>query len=158
MDERGGEVRRLDRAPGERYAQQAGATGPGAPRAGWSRRRRVATAAGAALATAVVTLLLAGLDVGPGLLAIGAGGGWITGLALAGGEPAGRGPDAGRGRATGAAVLGGAGVALGIVLDAGRSLAEGGVLTPWDYAADRFGPMALAFVAVGAIAAALRGR
>jgi hypothetical protein len=163
MDERGGEVRRLDRAPGERYAPGAGATGPGTPgpgrpRVGWSRRRRVVSAAGAALATAAITFLLAGLDLGPGFLAVGAGGGWITGLALAGGEPAGRGRDAGRWRAIGAAALAGAGVALGIALDAVRSLSEGGVLAPWDYAAARFGPMAVAFVAVAAAAAAIRGR
>jgi hypothetical protein len=163
MDERGGEVRRLDRAPGERYAAGAGATGPGTPGpgtppVGWSRRRRVVTAAGAALATAAITFLLAALDLGPGFLAVGAGGGWITGLALAGGEPAGRGGDAGRRRAIGAAALAGTGVALGIGLDAVRSLAEGGVLVPWDYAWARFGPLALAFVAIAAVTAALRGR
>jgi len=112
----------------------------------------------AALATALVTLVLAGLDLGPGFLAIGGGGGWITGLALAGGEPPGRGEDAGRNRAFGAAALAGGAVVLGITLDAVRSLSEGGVLSPWDYALERFGPLVVAYVAVAALAAALRGR
>jgi hypothetical protein len=164
MSERGGEVRRLDRPPGERYAPKApapgtpGGSGPGGRGHGWSRRRRIVAAAAAALGTAVVTFLFAGFDLGPGFLAIGAGGGWITGLALAGGEPPGRGAGAGRGRAITGAVLAGVGVALGLTLDAIRSLAEGGVLAPWDYAAERFGALALAFVAVAAVAAALRGR
>jgi hypothetical protein len=161
MHDGGGEVRRLDRPPGERYAPgkgSPGTPGSGPSPSGWSRRRRVAAAVGAALATTFVTFLLAGLDVGPGFLAIGAGAGWITGLALAGGEPPGRGADAGRNRALGAAVLAGGAVVLGVTLDAVRSLAEGGVLAPWDYALERFGPLVVAYVAIAALAAALRGR
>ncbi len=157
MSEGGGEVRRLDQAPGERYARDPVPSGPPTPPAP-VRRQRIGAALVAALATAIVTLLLAGLDVGPGFLAVAAGGGWITGLALAGGAAPGRGEDAGRGRAIGAGVLAGGAMALGITLDAVRSLAEGGVLAPWDYAMTRFGPWALVFVAVAVIAAVVRGR
>lgn len=111
-----------------------------------------------ALGGGVVTFLIAGLDVGPGLLAVAGGAGWLTGLALAGGARAGHGEDAGRGRAALAAVLAGWGIAAGILGDGVRSLAEGGVLAPWAYADERFGPLAVAFVAVAAIAGGLRGR
>ena len=168
MSERGGEVRRLDRAPGERYALDPARSGPpsgppgsrppGQTSAGPSRRRRVGAAVVVALATAVVVFVLAGLDIGPGFLAVAAAGGWLTGLALAGGALSGKGQEPGRTRAVGAAVLAGGAMALGMTLDALRSLAEGGVLAPWDYAMTRFGPWALAFVAVAAIAAGVRGR
>jgi hypothetical protein len=157
MNERGGEVRRLDRPPGDRYAPDASRSGPPSS-SGQGRGRRVGAAVAAAFATAVVTFLLAGLDVGPGFLAVAAGGGWLVGLALAAGAAPGKGRDAGRGRAAGAAVLAGSAMALGMTLDALRSLAEGGVLAPWDYAMTRFGPWAIAFVAVAAIAAGVRGR
>jgi hypothetical protein len=154
MSERGGEVRRLDRAPGERYGAAPGKPRPGGP----TRARRLIAAAGVALGTAVVTFLLTSFDVGPGLLAIAAGAGWLTGLALTGGARPGRGDGAGWRRALLAAILAGGGVALGLAADGVRALTEGGVLTPWDYAIDRFGPLAVAFVAVAAIAGALRGR
>jgi hypothetical protein len=154
MSDQGGEVRRLDRAPGERY----GGTPPARGSSGPSRARRLLAAAGVALGTAAVTFLLTGFDVGPGLLAIAAGGGWLTGLALTGGARAGRGAGAGWRRAALAAILAGTGVALGLAADGVRALTEGGVLTPWDYALDRFGPLAVAFVAVAAAAGALRGR
>jgi hypothetical protein len=154
VSEQGGEVRRLDRAPGERYGAAPEPPRPGGP----TRTRRLLAATGVALGTAAVTFLLTGFDVGPGLLAIAGGGGWLTGLALAGGAPPGRGAGAGWRRAGLAAILAGGGVALGLAADGVRALTEGGVLTPWDYALDRFGPLAVAFVAVAAAAAALRGR
>jgi hypothetical protein len=149
----GGEVRRLDRAPGERYRAAAPA-----PKPGPSRRRRLGAAMGAALGTAVVTFVLITVDIGPGLLVIGLAGGWVTGLALAGGARAGRGDDAGPGRAATAAVLAAAGVSLGLLLDALRAYALGGVLLPWEYALARFGWVAPAAIVLAAVAGALRGR
>ena len=54
--------------------------------------------------------------------------------------------------------LAGGGIAIGIGADGLRALAQGGVLTPWDYAAERFGPLAVAAIVVAAIVGALRGR
>lgn len=152
MSGQGGEVRKLDRAPGERYRQ------PVAPDAGPSRARRLGAAAAVAVGTAVVTFVLITFDIGPGLLVIGLAGGWLIGLALAGGAPAGKGADAGPGRAATAALLAGLGIAVGLLLDALRAYALGGVLLPWEYALARFGSVAPLAILLAAAAGALRGR
>ena len=149
----GGEVRKpLDRAPSERYRQ------PVSPKTGPSRNRRLGAAAAVAVGTAVVTLALITFDIGPGLLVLGLAGGWLTGLALAGGAPAGKGVDAGRTRAAAASVLGGGGLAGGLLLDALRAYAIGGVLLPWEYALARFGVVAPLAIVLAAGAGWLRGR
>ncbi len=149
----GGEIRKqLDRAPGERYLAAA------SPAAGASRTRRLGIAAIVALGTAVVTLALITFDIGPGLLVLGIVGGWLTGIALAGGAPAGKGAEAGPSRAATAATLAVAGLALGLLLDALRAYAIGGVLLPWEYALARFGALAPLAIVLAAAAGALRGR
>jgi hypothetical protein len=144
-----GDVRRqLDRAPSERYRDNAAK--PADPKA--SRRKRLGAAAGVAVATAIVVFLLISFDIGPGLLVVGIAGGWLTGLAAAGGAPAGKGDDAGTSRAATAAVLAGAAIAVGLLLDALRAYALHGVLLPWEYAMARFDIVApLAIVAAAAV-------
>jgi hypothetical protein len=149
----GGDVRRqLDRAPGERYRQPE----PAAARP--SRARRIGAAAALALGSAVVTFALITFDIGPGLLVIGLAGGWLTGLTLAGGAPAGMGEDTGTNRAATASTLAALGIALGLLLDAVRAYALGGVLLPWEYALARFGVVAPLAVVLAAAAGWLRGR
>jgi hypothetical protein len=152
-DRPGGEVRKLlDRAPGERYrASQPPAAGP-------SSNRRFGRAVAVALGTATVTFALVTFDIGPGLLVIGLAGGWLAGLALAGGAPAGKGTGPGRRRAVTAALLAGCGPAFGLLLDALRAYAMGGVLLPWEYAFARFGAIAPLAIALAVGAGAIRGR
>jgi len=145
-------VRQLDRAPGERYRQ------PANPKPGPSRNRRLGWAAAVALGTAVVTFALITFDIGPGLLVLGIAGGWLTGLALAGGAPAGKGEDAGRNRAAVAGALAAFGLAFGLLLDALRAYALGGVLLPWEYALARFGVVAPLAIVLAVVAGVVRGR
>ena len=151
---------RLDRVPGERYRGSSTTAPPSghASSVPWSRRRRVGLAVVVALAGGAVVLLLGGLDVGPGLLAIGAATGWLTGLAMAGGASPGRGSDAGASRGLASAGIAGGGIALGLVADGVRALAEGGVLNPVAYVVERYGPLAAVVIAAAAIAGLLRGR
>jgi hypothetical protein len=155
MQEQGGEVRRLERAPGERYrtTDGQGSPTPGSG-AGPSRSRRVSWALIAALGTAVVTFALTTFDVDPGLLVIGLAGGWLTGLALAGGVGTGAGPR----RAVAAGAIAAGGLALGLLADSLRAYALGGVLLPWEYLLARFGWVAPASIVLAALAGAVRGR
>lgn len=159
MQHQGGEVRRLERAPGERYrtADGQGSPTPGSG-AGPSRSRRVSWALAAALGTAVVTFALTTFEVDPGLLVIGLAGGWLTGLALAGGVGMGAGPDAGPKRAVAAGALAAGGLALGLLADSLRAYALGGVLLPWEYLLARFGWVAPGSIVLAALAGAVRGR
>jgi hypothetical protein len=151
--------RQLDRAPGERYRGTLPGVAPEPPPAiPWSRRRRVGLAVTAAVVAGGVTLLLGGLDIGPGLLAIGAATGWLVGLLLAGGASPGRGPGAGLARGGGAAGLGGVAIAAGLLGDGVRALSQGGVLSPLDYAGERYGPLAILVVLAAALVGFLRGR
>jgi len=159
----GGDVRRqLDRAPGDRYrrVETDGADGAdGAAGRGATRTRRAIAAAAVAVGTAVVTFaLITFVDIGPGLLVLGVAGGWLTGLAVAGGARATHGEDAGRNRAITAAGLAGLGIALGLLLDSLRAYTLGGVLLPWEYALTRFGIVAPLAIVLAAVAGWLRGR
>ena len=158
----GGDVRRqLDRAPGDRYrrVETDGADGAdGAAGRGATRTRRAIAAAAVAVGTAVVTFALITFDIGPGLLVLGIAGGWLTGLAIAGGARATQGEEPGRRRATMAAVLAGTAIALALLLDALRAYALGGVLLPWEYALARFGIVAPLAIVLAAVAGWLRGR
>ena len=149
----GGDVRRpLERAPGDRHRQAV------SPTAAPSRQRRLAAALAVAIGTAVITFALITFDIGPGLLVLGLAGGWLTGLALAGGAHVGTGEGAGRNRAGTAAALAGLGIAAGLLLDALRAYALGGVLLPWEYALARFGVVAPLAIVLAAVAGWLRGR
>ena len=138
----GGEIRRLERAPSERYA----AAPVTSPPAGAGQGTRLARAVGAAAIAALVTFLVTGFDVGLGLLAVAAAAGWLVGLAVGGGRPV----------QAGAVAAGG--MAAGLVADGLRALTQGGVLAPWAYAWERFGPLAVAVLVVAALAGAWRGR
>ena len=150
-DRPGGEVRRLARAPGERYTEVATAAAP------LPRRLRLLRAVVASAGAAIIVLLLTGIDIGLGLLAVAAGAGWLVGLLLAGG-PAGQGADAGSRRAVAAALIAGAGMGAGLWADGVRALTQGGVLAPWAYAPERFGALVLAVPLAAALAGAWRGR
>jgi hypothetical protein len=135
----GGEVRRLERAPGERYAA--------APSAAPARPVRFGRAVAVAGAVGAITFLLTGFDIGLGLLAIAAAAGWLVGLTLAGG-----------GRPLAAGALAAAGMASGLLADGIRALTQGGVLAPWAYTWERFGLLAVAVLLIAALAGAWRGR
>lgn len=149
----GGEVRRrLDRPPGERYRQPDESAPPP------SRARRLGIALAAAVGIGLATFALVTVDLGPGLLVVGLTGGWLAGIAAAGGSPAGRGADAGTGRGALAALLAALAIALGLVLDSLRAYALGGVLLPWEYALARFGGVAPLSILLAAAVGWLRGR
>ena len=154
---------RLDRAPGERYRAASTATGTAGPSGRpeplpWTRRRRVALCVAVAVIGGVLVLILGGLDLGAGLIVVAATAGWLGGLLLAGGSAPGRGPDAGVRRGVAAALIAGGGIALGFVADGLRALSEGGVLSPVDYASERYGPLALVVIVAAIVAGLLRGR
>ncbi len=165
----GGERRRLDRAPGDRYAGEPGSggrgggsgagsdEGSGGGRGGGSRASSAIVAAVlVADAGAVLFFVLGLLDLGGGLLAVAAFNGWVTALALVwGGRDA---ISAARTRVAVAAFLGGWSVVGGIVVDWVYALVQGGVLGPLDYVAQRYGLVALLAVILAAGVAALRAR
>lgn len=157
MQQQGGEVRRLDRAPGERYLANSSGT-PGPASTGPSRSQRLRRGLLVALGTAVVTFALTTFDVDPGLLVVGLTGGWLTGVALAAGErePADR--PLPFSRAVVAGLIAAAGLALGLLADSLRAYALGGVLLPWEYLLARFGWVAPASIVLAALAGAVRGR
>lgn len=157
MQQQGGEVRRLDRAPGERYLANSGGAPEPVP-TGPSRSRRLARAVAVALGTAVVTFALTTFEIEPGLLVVGLAGGWLTGLAFAAGarEPADR--REAISRAVVAGLIAAAGLTLGLFADSLRAYAIGGVLLPWEYLLARFGWIAPASIVLAGLAGAVRGR
>jgi hypothetical protein len=152
----GGERRRLDRAPGERY--RAVPRGPELESAtpGSHRTRAVVALLVVADAGAVGFFLLGLLDLGVGLLAIAAFLGWVIGLTLIWW---GRDTIAtGRRRVALAASAGAWAIVVAIVIDWGYALLQGGVLGPLDYVAQRYGPWGPLSVVVAVLAAAWRAR
>jgi hypothetical protein len=153
----GGERRRLDRAPGERYGKGVGgAGGGGASGGGGAGRPGVIRAFLVADAGALAFFLLGLLDLGAGLLAVAAFIGWVVALALVW-----TGRDAiprARTRMALAAVLGGWSIVAAILADWVFALVQGGVLGPLDYVLQRYGIVALLCVAAAAGVAALRAR
>ena len=149
----GGERRRLDRAPGERYAKGGGGSrgsGSGRGRPGVIRAFLVADAG------ALAFFLLGLLDLGTGLLVVAAFIGWVVALALVW-----TGHDeipAARTRMGIAAMLGAWSIVAAILVDWVYALIQGGVLGPLDYVAQRYGIVALLSVVVAAGVAALRAR
>ena len=157
--QQGGEQRRLERAPGERYAKPPAGTGPGGTGGdtGDARGRRAVLAAVlVADACALLFLVLAQVDLGIGMLAIAAFGGWATSLALVW-----WGRDAIRVRATRVAVaaaIAGSSIVLALLIDWIWSLVQGGVLGPLEYTVQRFGVVGPLAVVVAALVAAVRAR
>ena len=161
----GGERRRLYRAPGERYAP-APQGGPGSPPgSGWSDGgatlgpgggRAVIRAALVADAGALLFVAVAQLGIAAGLLVVAAFTGWLTALALIW---SGRGAvPSPRTRIGLAAFHGGQAVVLGLLIDWGYSLVQGGAMGPLAYVAELYGIIALLAVMLGAGVAAARAR
>lgn len=153
----GGERRRLDRAPGERYAKGGGGRGGSSGGGGGSRGRPgVIRAFLVADAGALAFFLLGLLDLGAGLLVVAAFIGWLVALALVW-----TGRDAiavARTRMAVAAMLGAWSIVAAILVDWVYALIQGGVLGPLDYVLQRYGIVALLSVVVAAGVAALRAR
>ncbi len=164
----GGERRRLDRAPGERYGKggsgAGGAGGGGAgDGAGATRglgggpgREAVIRAFLVADAGALAFFLVGLLDLGAGLLAVAAFIGWVVALALvwSGRDEIPR----ARTRMGIAAALGAWSIVAAILADWVYAMIQGGVLGPLDYVAQRYGIVALLCVAAAAVMAAVRAR
>jgi hypothetical protein len=117
-------------------------------------RRGILAALGVAALVAAVRALLGQLDLGPGVLAIGAFAGWVVALALVWGSAGA--PVARRGLV--AAALGGGAIVAGLVLESLVARLIGGVLGPVDYVAARYGGLAVAEIALAAVVAGLRAR
>jgi hypothetical protein len=157
----GGERRRLDRAPGERYAKEGGGTGGGGGGTGQGKRGgagrpAVIRAFLVADAGALAFFLLGLLDLGAGLLVVAAFIGWVVALALVWSgrdviRPA-------RTRMSFAATLGAWSIVAAVLADWVYALIQGGVLGPLDYVAQRYGIVALLCVLAAAGVAALRAR
>ncbi len=171
----GGDRRPLDRAPGERYGTGTGGSGAGSGGSGGSgtgprrsgpgprrsgpeprRSRAIIAAVLVADAGAVLFFLLGLLNLGIGLVAVGAFTGWITALALVwwGRDAL---PIATKRVAVGA-ILGAWTVVGGMLVDWVYALVQGGVLGLLDYVAQRYGVVAILCLVVAAGVAALRAR
>jgi hypothetical protein len=150
---------RLDRAPAARYATGADGPAAGSPVPERERAvRAVALAALVALIGGIILFIIGNLDLGAGLLALSAAVGWTTAIALADGRRGAGGYPRGPARIVIAVALatvaaGGAFLALGVY-----AILEGGVLSPIDYLAQRFGPFVLLDILAAAAAAAFRAR
>lgn len=158
----GGDRRRLDRAPAERYrdgsggggAARRGAASGGGP--GGAARRALVAAILVADVGALLFFALGQLDLGIGLLAVAAFTGWATALAVIWwGRDA---LPATSTRVAVGAILGAWSVAGGILLDWVASLLQHGVLGPLEYVDQRYGPVAWVSILVAAGVAALRAR
>jgi hypothetical protein len=144
---------RLERAPGERYAD---ADAPGAADAGRAERsstpaRGLALAAGAAAVGAAATVVLAGaFAVSLGLLVVALVTGWLVAEALAAGSAATIEAPRRRAAAVAIALVGTIVGQVGLWLFA---RAEGGALGPVDYLWQTFGWIVPAQLVVAAVAA-----
>ena len=157
-----GPGRRLERAPGERYAARrdrpAGASREAAASPdsrGVVRSLLAADAVG--LVGALAFFLLGQVDIGPGLLAASAAIGWLVALGLLGGG----GRAALPARVTRMVVAGGlaaAAIVTGFVLSWAWSQSEGGVLDLFAYLDLRYGAIAWLNVPVAAAAGSWRAR
>jgi hypothetical protein len=152
----GGERRRLDRAPGERYRAEARGSAVSDTAAGNPRAKAISAVVVVADVGAIVFFLLGLLDLGVGLLAVAAFVGWGIGVAVIwwGRDILAR----GRKRIALAASLAGWAIVLAIAIDWGYALVQGGVLGPLDYVAQRYGPWGPLSVVVAAAVAAWRAR
>ena len=152
----GGERRRLDRAPGERYRAAPRRDAVPDMAAGNPRARAIVAVVVVANAGAIVFFLLGLLDLGVGLLAVAAFFGWVIGVAVIwwGRDTLAR----GRKRIALAASLAGWAIVLGIAIDWGYALVQGGVLGPLDYVVQRYGPFGPLSFVVAALVAIARAR
>ncbi len=170
----GGERRRLDRAPGERYGVpvpasatpadgvsggrvSAGEVSAGGVSARGVSARGVGIAAGVAAVGGAVFFVLGQLGLGAGLLAVAAFTGWITAVALVDpGWGAGVGP--GPRRIAVAASLAVGAILAAMLVDWAWAGVQGGVLGPLDYIAERYGAAAVLDLGAAGLLAGLRAR
>ena len=150
----GGEQRRLERAPGERYA--APTAQPGAASEGGGARWVIAAVVVADLG-AFAFFVLGLLDLGIGLVLVAAFTGWATAIALVykGREAAIRSAQT---RMATATFLAGWAVVGGMLLDWLYGFTQGGVMSFLPYIAERYGLVAPAALIAGAFVAAYRAR
>ena len=155
----GGEQRRLERAPGERYATAGGPAGTSRTGVAVDARgtRWIVLAVVVANLGALAFFVLGLLDLGFGLMAVAGFTGWATAVALVykGRESAIRSAQA---RMATAAFLGGWSVVLGMVIDWLFGLTQGGVMGWLPYVAERYWLVAPAALLAGAGVAAYRAR
>ncbi len=153
-DPSGGERRRLDRPPGDRFVVAPPGAAASTPRVSV---RRLVVAIIVAGTGGLAFFVLSQLDLGPGLLALAAFTGWMTAVALVdlGG---GAGLKPGARRIAVAAGLAAGAILTAILLDWAWSIAQGGVLGPLDYTIQRYGPAALLDIGAAALLAGLRAR
>ncbi|MEW6223843.1 MAG: hypothetical protein AB1627_04370 [Chloroflexota bacterium] len=153
---------RLERAPGERYAERRDRPAPASPGAAGSRDvrgvvRSLLAADAVGLGGALGFFLLGQVDIGPGLLAASAAIGWLVALGLLWGG----GRAALPASVTRMVVAGGvaaAAIVTGLVLNWAWSRGEGGVLDLFAYLDLRYGPIAWLNVPVAAAAGSWRAR
>jgi hypothetical protein len=164
----GGERRRLDRAPGERYASPGRGAGAGTAGAGAAGAGTAGAATGGGTRWIVAAVIVADLgalaffvlgllDLGFGLVAVAAFVGWATAIALVyrGREAAIRSQEV---RIATAAFLGGWSVVAGMLIDWLFGLTQGGVMDFVSYVAERYWLVAPAALVAGAFVAAYRAR
>lgn len=151
----GGERRRLERAPGERYAIPSETDGGALETKGGARW--IVAAVVVADVGALAFFVLGQLDLGFGLVAVAAFVGWATAVALVY-----KGRDAAirsaRTRMATAAFLGGWAVVAGTLLDWLFGLTQGGVMSFFPYVVERYWLVAPAALVAGAFVAAYRAR
>jgi hypothetical protein len=151
----GGEQRRLERAPGERYRPDPQPQTEEPVRPGGNRWIVVAVVV--ADIGAVAFFVLGLLDLGFGLVAVAAFTGWATAVALVY-----RGRDAAIGsprlRMGTAAFLAGWSVVAGMLLDWLYGRTQGGVMDVLPYIVERYWLVAPAALVAGALVAAYRAR
>jgi hypothetical protein len=152
-----GAPKRLDRVPGERYRarpDQAGAPGAHVAATGSSPAARAGAPFVVAAVGALLVAVLGSFDIGAGLLAVSGFIGWAVGMSVVwGGVPG----DGARGRlGWWSAGLAAGSIVVGFVLLWAWSRVEGGVLDPFAYLDQRFGPIAYVNIGVAAVVAWLR--
>ena len=149
--------KQLDRAPGERYrARPTEPTAPGVQAAATGSSPAVRAAAPFVVAAvgALLIAVLGSFDIGAGLLAVSGFIGWAVGVSIVWGGVPGGGARGRRGWWS--AGLAAASIVAGFVLLWVWSHVEGGVLDPFAYLDERFGPIAYLNIVVAAAVAWLR--
>jgi len=150
--------RRLDRAPGERYAIGASnASRPGQSTTAPGHGATVAAITVTIVGGAVLVGVLGSFDLGPGMLVLSAFIGWAVALAVIWAMPVWRADRRWLRPAIGALLAAGS-VVGGLLLLWAWALVEGGVLGPLAYADARFGLLAPVLVLAAAAVAAVRAR
>lgn len=154
----GGEQRRLERPPAERYRVPPQPAASATPAAGGKRRIAwIVAAVVVATVGGVAFFVLGLLDLAFGLVAVAAFTGWATAVVLvhSGRDSVIRGSQT---RMATAAFLAGWSVVLGMLLDWQFGLTQGGVMGFVPYIAERYWLVAPAAIVAGAFVAAYRAR